>query len=383
MFSKFSYFIDIFELKINIQLFITIICLLDMKKILILLLLILFTFNINAQTRKIFLEEFNGAWCGYCVYGTYYIDSLLEKYPEQLISVSCHTDSLRFAEIDTLSNGYSVNGVPSAAIDRVYHPQDTSLGILYGAVYHARTVWDTLIKQRLFMPPNLTIDIDSLSWDSISRDIHARINIDIISSLPIDDYRVGLYIVEDSVVYDQVNAYNSVIGHPFYGQGDPIVGYNQRRVARALLPTTWGQLGSLPSSLLAGQDFTRSFNYNLPNTFNQDQIYLIAFVYRFSHNHQNDEVLNVNQVSLNFLPTIINDNKINNEKITLYPNPTTGIVNIEGNNYIKVFVINSNGNIVEIINNKKRIDLSNQPNGLYILKIITNKEIVKKKVIKY
>ena len=56
-----------------------------------LVVLILLTSLVQAQTKKVLLEEFTGARCGNCPMGSYYIDSMLAKYPD-LITVSLHGD---------------------------------------------------------------------------------------------------------------------------------------------------------------------------------------------------------------------------------------------------------------------------------------------------
>ncbi len=371
-----------------------------MKKTTILFLFILLAFIINAQTKKIFLEEFTSAWCGFSVDGTYYIDSMLNKYPE-LISVSCHAgwgkDSFFFEEIDTLIDGItqqpSGQSVPSAAIDRLYYPTDTTLGTWHGVI-QIREIWDTLIQQRLNIPANLTVGFDSISWDSISRDITAYVNVDIVTNMPADDYRIGLYIVEDSIMGYQYNSYyDTIVGHPYYGQGSEIFDFYHRRVARALLPSTWGQQGILPPLLNAGQNFTYTVNYNLPDTLYEDQISLIAFVYRYSANHQNDEVLNVEQVSLYYTPVNNGYNIIEKNEIYVYPNPTTGKVRVRAEGIQKAEVMDMQGRIVlsqktnlsadrhEDKNQKYEFDLSNQTKGIYIIKVTTDKGVAVGKVV--
>ena len=77
--------------------------------------------------------------------------------------------------------------------------------------------------------------------------------------------------------------------------------------------------------------------------------------------------------------------------ITVYPNPSRGIFNLELNNLtsedIKLFVFNSMGQIVfskdMLINeNKVSIDLDNQSNGIYNLRLTTGNEIINQVLIK-
>ncbi len=361
-----------------------------MKKIfpLIISLLLVFTVYSQDNVKRVFVEDFHSAYCCFCPDGGYYLDSLLNKHPE-LINVTCHSgwgqDAMWFEEIDTLSYGMQVYGVPTAAIDRIHYPTDSVLGTWNGVI-QGRNIWDTLIQQRLLIQPKLNVIIDSVSWDSLSRDIFVTAKIDILDSLPPGDYRIGLYIVEDSIMGIQYNAYNTTIGHPFYGLGDPINNYYHRRVARALLPSAWGFQGFLPSLLNSGQSYSQSFNYNLPIGYNEDQVSLVAFAYRYSSNHDNDEVLNADQVPL-YDKIITSLNKVKKEKtnIVLYPNPTSDIFTIEGENISSYFVMNSVGQIIEnktTNNNTNIFDLSNEPNGIYLVNIVIDNNIIFRKIIK-
>lgn len=80
----------------------------------------------------------------------------------------------------------------------------------------------------------------------------------------------------------------------------------------------------------------------------------------------------------------VNDQQI--VEVNVYPNPTTGIVNlVSGKNIDNVNVYDVSGRLVKTVNkissDKSVLDLSNLANGTYILKIQTDKKVVTKKVI--
>jgi hypothetical protein len=342
-----------------------------MKRIYFLSLFLFINAAVNSQTKKVFLEEFTSSFCCYSVNASLNIDSLLNKYPE-LISVSCHAgfyrDSMWFEEIDTLSEGFSISAVPLGAIDRIYYSTDTLFGTWQG-IGQLSSVWDTLIEQRLNIPANLTVSFDSVSWDSITRDISAHIEVNIVTNLPEDDYRIGLYIVEDSV-----------IGYQTDSLCNDLYNYYHRRVARALLPSTWSPQGILPALLYSGQSFTSTIDYNLPDSINENQVSLIAFVYRYSSNHQNDEVLNVEEAPLIFSPISNIDNSYKNYETSIFPNPTSGKISIKGNDIDRIEVINIGGNKV-FASKQTEIDLSDFPKGIYIIKIFSDFQITTNKLI--
>ncbi len=82
----------------------------------------------------------------------------------------------------------------------------------------------------------------------------------------------------------------------------------------------------------------------------------------------------------------VNVNEISIAQCKIFPNPTTGIINVEAENVIGIEVINIQGEKVisqksNIKNQKCEIDLSSQPKGIYIIKITTNKGVAVEKVV--
>ena len=73
---------------------------------------------------------------------------------------------------------------------------------------------------------------------------------------------------------------------------------------------------------------------------------------------------------------------LRDDKILIYPNPTTDIINITAKNDIKIDVINLLGEIIITIENQDQIDLSQYSNGLYILDITYNNIKIQHKIIK-
>lgn len=65
-------------------------------------------------------------------------------------------------------------------------------------------------------------------------------------------------------------------------------------------------------------------------------------------------------------PTSVAENSAE-EKIEVYPNPTSGIINIEGKEVAEVQVYNSFGQLVKTFLNVNIIDLGTMPKGIYML----------------
>lgn len=84
----------------------------------------------------------------------------------------------------------------------------------------------------------------------------------------------------------------------------------------------------------------------------------------------------------------INENTIPENEIIVYPNPSSGIFTIEIENLENavVEIYNISGQLVKhqmLKNNYEIIDINQQPNGLYLVKISSNKQVITKRIVKY
>src|SRR5690606_3821194 len=70
---------------------------------------------------------------------------------------------------------------------------------------------------------------------------------------------------------------------------------------------------------------------------------------------------------------VLNTDSFNTYAFTIYPNPTSGIIQITTQSTIDIAVVDINGKIVYIqsdINNLDQIDLSILKSGIYFIKIL-------------
>ncbi len=76
--------------------------------------------------------------------------------------------------------------------------------------------------------------------------------------------------------------------------------------------------------------------------------------------------------------------EIEDIEVSVYPNPTTGIFNIEVTEDAEITIIDISGKIISQFQNftTSQVDLSNQANGIYFIKIQTENEIITRKLIK-
>ena len=347
---------------------------------LLLLTLLLATFSLSAQTKNVLFEEFTGTACGNCPSGHYIMDDLLDTY-SNLIGVGLHTynsnDAMFFPEIDTIGQAYTP-GAPMAATDRIFSGSSAA---------QPWTTWESDIQTRLAESPKLSVSLD-VTWNSSSRLISTIITCDMLQNLPTGDYRFNLYVVEDSVTgtgsgYDQTSYYDSDPSLPFFGLGNPIVGYVHRHVARAILPNSWGQGGIISSSPLTGESFSTAINYTLPVSYDEQKIELVAFISKHTSNHQGDEVYNADKAPL--IDGSVGIATLSQETgFDVYPNPSDGTVYLNVKSNGKIRLSNSTGKTVMTIDLKKgtnSIDLNSLPKGIYYANMITKYSSTTRKIV--
>jgi len=74
-------------------------------------------------------------------------------------------------------------------------------------------------------------------------------------------------------------------------------------------------------------------------------------------------------------------NELQITELKVFPNPTTGLITIQAENINKIELSDIQGK--QIYTGKEtEIDLSQQPQGIYIIKVTTNKQTITKKIIK-
>lgn len=94
-----------------------------------------------------------------------------------------------------------------------------------------------------------------------------------------------------------------------------------------------------------------------------------------------------NEYKLRETNDIINDEiSINNEnqELLIYPNPNDGIFYIMSDNDIQIQIFNINGVMIkdEYLSGNIMIDITNNPSGTYLLRIIKGKDVCSKIIVK-
>ncbi len=249
-----------------------------------------YTGQIDAQSvKRVLLEQHTGAWCGWCVDGSYIMDKLLEQYPDQVIGCKIHNgDSMVIAENAELEQGMSITFFPSGTIDRKQ----------FGGAYCLnRGNWVTDCQQSMAESPKVDVNL-VYSINETTRELNATLTATMLETLN-EDLRFNCFITEDSVSgtgtgWDQHNYLSgdsTYIDNPYFNLPPIIVGYKHMKVVRKMLGGTWGEQGSFTNPAQAGQTFVQNFSYILDPNWKIKDIKLIGLVQVYSTSDK--EILNV------------------------------------------------------------------------------------------
>ncbi|HMT29451.1 MAG TPA: T9SS type A sorting domain-containing protein [Bacteroidia bacterium] len=334
-----------------------------------LLLILIFCSSLaSAQTpvKRVLMEEFTTVLCGACPPATYNLNQFHNSNPNTIL-LTFHEGFGR----DSMSNPstYDVYNLfkpdwgsfaPAIMIDRTVYPTIDSL-IPYLSTFTSG--YDTLVSNALQQPGYVDIQI-STTYNQTANSLLATVTSTFADALPAANYRVNLFLVEDSV---------SGFGYPGYAQkcydanfvalhypgypyaNDTISGYPHRYVVRkSLAGNSFGTAQTTPS-LAAVQSpalntpfvFTMSSPFLIPAHYNIDRLYLVASVNQYVAGSQSENfVINANVGKFTDLISTGVATLNSEVPVELYPNPSSGIFNL---NIEKIHTDNLNVEVCDMM----------------------------------
>lgn len=244
----------------------------------------------SAFTKKVLIEEFTGAWCGYCPDGAHIVESIINDNNGKVVGVSLHSgDAMEVAHTNFLETTYQNTGYPSGMVDRVSINGSTSLN---------RGYWESVANAQLSETAVCGLAIISeVNGQNATVEVHAGFN----STLNGDDYRLTVYLIEDGVTgtgygYDQSNYYNEVAESPFNNLGNPIEGYEHNHTLRAILSESLGD-AIMVSEMASGGEHIETYTVDL-SSYNKNNLSIVAFVSNIGSTITEHEIMNVQKCDI-------------------------------------------------------------------------------------
>jgi len=304
-----------------------------------------------------FVEEYTGAWCGYCPSGIQEISGLLSVHWDAIVT-AVHWNNISYGENDnmvipageTIASTFST-GFPSISVDRAYQPN-------YGAVAMGLpipTATDSNIvipvyEADLQTPAVAHVDMQQ-KYDVSTGALTVTFIPKFSDSVNLNKLMYNVYLVEETVHDGVGDGYDQHIYEPvwtdassmYYNQGTATTNsyvrimtpFTHRHVLRAALGGAEGFRPSLPNTLMfdsADQSYQHVFTTTVDTAkWNYHNIKVIGFVsywdntFSTANESPDMEVLGANQAPLGQAMTGIEKPKAPALSLgSLYPNPNSG-----------------------------------------------------------
>ncbi|MCB9235131.1 MAG: Omp28-related outer membrane protein [Bacteroidia bacterium] len=277
-----------------------------------------------APVKYSILTDHTGAWCGYCPDGAVKMDAILAARP-RVIGVAVHnSDQMAITDGETLNDTY-ISGYPTGTVDFYLFEGENEVAI-------SRTKWDAKCGERLGHLVPASVSITNSTFDNTTRAISVTVQADFFGPAE-GEFSLNALVIEDGVTgtgngYDQTNYYDGTSGHPFFGAGDPIVGYVHNHTLRQMLGGPWGQTGVVTGTIKTGDSFSHTFTWTLPANHNENNVKVVGMVQQVNTNDANDRaVLNSAETALG--STLLGRDDRNVDVKGVYPNPFSSEVTVE------------------------------------------------------
>lgn len=245
-----------------------------------------------AFTQKVLMEIFTGAGQSQSTDGFAKLSTILTANSIKTIPVHIHfADGMEIAQYTTLTNTFANNNpmtIPSAMINRTPSLSSVILN---------RTQWQSNFDVNKTKTARCGLAIEtSISGNMANIIVHAGFN-----QALTGNHTITVYLLEDDVtgtgnLYDQRNAYHLTAGHPYFGQGDPIVGFKHLYSLRKVLSAPLGDAIDPNSQRSGGKDI-KTYTTSITG-FNAAKLSVVAFITKTGASATTHEVMNVQRVKL-------------------------------------------------------------------------------------
>jgi hypothetical protein len=266
-------------------------------------------------TKRVLFEEGTGTWCGWCPRGKVAMGHMYDNYPN-FIGIMVHNgDPMAVSAYDNAAN---FSGYPSVNVDRALLNQSvTQNGFV--TMFNSRS--------SLIVPAAMNATV-SLSGNQATIQASAQF----VTAFASSNYRLAVIVTEDGVTgttagYNQSNFYAG-------GGNGPMGGYESLPnpvpaaqmvydwVGRALLGGYAGQAGSVPATITDGQVVTHTFNYTIPTTQNQANLYGVVVLI----DQSNGQIVNSLRFPIDASASLTEE--VKGMDVNVYPNPATEVINV-------------------------------------------------------
>jgi thiol-disulfide isomerase/thioredoxin len=291
----------------------------------------MFTILGVTSPKRVLVEEFTGAWCGWCPDGMLQVERVLDSYPDAVV-VAIHAggnDAMIIPAGSDIAQAYTPS-YPTAMIDRVKFEGEKGVPISRGG---EAWVVRTGAQRQVYSP--LSVNVTS-SYNAASKRITARVLLSFSDFAPPGDYRVHCWLIHDKLKgsgsgWNQANYFSnnaSYKNHPFYSLPNPVPDFEHRHVLRASATGSWGDGSILPDTPAAASEWEALYHFDYDADGIEEHLSVVAFVTRHGTDATAREVLNAGIAHLRPLSVVSGDTQ-SFEILSVHPQPADRQVQIE------------------------------------------------------
>ncbi|MFA6234320.1 MAG: T9SS type A sorting domain-containing protein [Bacteroidota bacterium] len=248
-----------------------------------------------SSEKRVLVEEFTGAWCGWCPDGAVQMEKLMQAYP-LAIPVAIHaggTDAMIIPEGAALATAFTPS-YPMAMIDRMHFAGEAGVPIS-----RTRDAWITRTGEQFTEYTPLSVSVTGIC-DPEAFGGYLDVTVEFSDYAPPADYRMHCWLVLDAAKgsgrgWDQTNYFSgnaSYPDHPFFNLPDPVTEYEHQNVPIQVLTGAWGVAGDIPDVPQAMETYSRRFHFTQTGITEASRLYAVAFVTRHGEDVLDRPVLN-------------------------------------------------------------------------------------------
>lgn len=221
-------------------------------------------FSVITPKRKVVLEDYTGTWCGFCPAVSAAIKAAASQ-SDDLVVVKIHEtansspDPMHFDGMPIFRDAFFTPGagLPQARIDRT---------IVWNNPYEIDDIIAVAGEST-----NASLSINSVDQDGT---LIVEVNIVSLNGLDPGD-KLVVYLLEDGILYDQTNYYDSDSTSIYFGEGNPMVDYEHNETLRLAISEI---LGDPVDAVGALQEYSKTYNVTIPSEYVVENLSLVAML---------------------------------------------------------------------------------------------------------
>ena len=325
----------------------------------------------QAFTRKILIEQFTTAQCGYCPAGAERLKDATDGQ-SNLVWIRYHagfgTDALTNDIAETMTRFYGGGTfAPAMMIDRTHFDASRPGPVMsIGQVSYIHRYLSNAKSVKTYCK----VQAPEVSYNPATRTLDCSVKVRFSDEVYVPDTRLQVLFIEDSIFMRQSD----------YG-AKAMVDYWHMGVVRDALTPMWG----VPFTVTDGS-FTQTFSYTLPADYVYKNCRVVAIVYNYDATDINNCMV-LNAAMSDFLDKAVGIGEVSERvQMRLFPNPADGFVVLEADAPVKqVSVVDAVGrchlNLSVAGEQHVQLDLSHLPAGLYLVRMQTSHGLATRQLI--